>query len=156
MPERACPIFGVATGIRHTEVRPGENWARPGQQEIRKALRAGIRAQERRGGGFVTRRVTNPLPPFFPQKNSAHFCKTRRAIASKFLFPIFPPEKVGQQVLLAEMKNIAPHPDGSRAPRAPPVSRETQGTLSPLSFDRQNETRVPLEPSGCILRHSLS
>ena len=61
----------------------------------------------------------------------------------RVLFSIFLPEKVVHHVHVAEMKDTARCPDGSRAPRAALVSSETQGTLSPLSFDRQNEARVP-------------
>ena len=76
-------------------------------------------------------------------KNSGALLKTRRALGLRFLFSTFSPEKVNRHVHDAEMKDTARCPDGSRAPRAPLVSRETQGTLSPLSFDGQNETRVP-------------
>ena len=69
--------------------------------------------------------------------------ENRRTLDSRVLFSIFSPEKVVHHVHVAEMKDTARCPDGSRAPRAALVSSETQGTLSPLSFDRQNETRVP-------------
>ena len=69
--------------------------------------------------------------------------ENRRTLGSRVLFSIFSPEKVVHHVQNAEMKDTARYPDGSRDPRAPLVSRETQGTLSPLSFDRQNATRVP-------------
>ena len=77
------------------------------------------------------------------EKNSGALLKTRRTLDLRVLFSIFSPEKVAHHVQNAEMKDTARYPDGSRAPRAPLVSRETQGTLSPLSFDRQNETRIP-------------
>ena len=51
--------------------------------------------------------------------------------------------KSARSAVLAEVPEIAHHPDGSRAPRAPLVSRKTQGTLSPLSFDGKIETRAP-------------
>ena len=69
--------------------------------------------------------------------------ENRRTLGSRVLFSIFSPEKVVHHVHVAEMKDTARCPDGSRAPRAALVSSETQGTLSPLSFDRQNEARVP-------------
>ena len=69
--------------------------------------------------------------------------ENRRTFGLEFLFSIFSPEKVVQHGHVAEMRDTARCPDGSRAPRAALVSRKTQGTLSPLSFDRQHETRVP-------------
>ena len=77
------------------------------------------------------------------EKNSGALLKTRRTLDLRVLFSIFSPEKVVHHVHVAEMEDTARCPDGSRAPRAALVSSETQGTLSPLSFDRQNETRVP-------------
>ena len=77
------------------------------------------------------------------EKNSGALLKTRRTLDLRVLFSIFSPEKVAHHAHVAEMEDTARCPDGSRAPRAALVSSETQGTLSPLSFDRQNETRVP-------------
>ena len=77
------------------------------------------------------------------EKNSGALLKTRRTLVLRVLCSDFSPEKVVHHAHVAEMEDTARCPDGSRAPRAALVSSETQGTLSPLSFDRQNETRVP-------------
>ena len=96
------------------------------------------------GGGFLTRRAVIRLVALpGAEKNSGALLKTRRTFGLEFLFSIFSPEKVVHHVHVAEMQDTARCPDGSRAPRAPLVSRGTQGTLSPLSFDGQSETRVP-------------
>ena len=96
------------------------------------------------GGGLSDPTSGDPLGRASRRgENSGALLKTRRTFGLEFLFSSFSPEKVVHHVHVAEMKDTARCPDGSRAPRAPLVSRETQGTLSPLSSDRQNETRVP-------------
>ena len=136
--------FCCANTILSPPTPPEENLVKHRLAENSESASGCHRGSEKEGGeGFVTRRVTTPPPLFLPPKNSAHFSKTRCRIAQFFLFSNFSPEKVAHHVHNAEMKATARYPDGSRAPRAPLVSRETQGTLSPLSFDRQNETRVP-------------
>ena len=141
----ARQIFVVATKICLDFSGAGKNWA---FAEQRSRIKIGVppSVPRERGRGFVTRRVTNPLRCFCHPEKLGALLQNSVQNSPKSLLSILPPEKVVQQVPLAEMKDSAPHPVGSRAPRAPLVGRETQGTLSPLSSDGENGTRFPLEP----------